>query len=110
MVILDDRVPVGIPREPPQVHAKALADFAESDDFQVLTPSQQELFGQWIQQVMELVNAENERAGMAQAAEQGGQQGQGGGGEEGSVDTGQAPVQENELTDETLPSAGGGSA
>lgn len=111
-MIMENTLPQGFPQEGPQQHLEMMQAFSESEQFAVFSPEQVELFGQWGQIVMGMLQ---ELMRMQQMASATGSDGSGTNrGEEGRppeggpVDQNQAVLQENELADETLPSAGGG--
>ena len=107
--IMNNEVPNGIPREGPMGHLQLLQEFQNSDNFAFLDETQLQIFEQWTQIVLGFLQQQMQQQQLAQSAQgQGQQEGQA----EGSVppDNEQAPVQENELIDEQLPSAGGGAS
>ena len=109
--IFNLREPLGAPAEGAGLHLQKLQQFSESDDFGHFDPDTQvPLFAQWVETVQKQLQVEARNAELAQAADQG--PGQPGAGEApaGPQEPTQssAPLQENELADETLPSAGGG--
>lgn len=107
--IMSDRMPLGFPAEGPQGHLQGLQMFSETEAIGFLSQQQTELLAQWEQTIMQFGQALAQTAqaagqfGGQQISEQGGPQG-GGGGPRDST----APLQPNELSDETLPTAGGG--
>jgi hypothetical protein len=96
----------------PMDHLKKLMDFASSDEFGFLTQPQVTIFKAYLVQLKQHMQADAQQQAMMAAAQQFQQGQQGGGvpGPQGSapIDTSQAPLQKNELRDESLPSAGGG--
>lgn len=111
-LIMAGIMPEGRPAEPSQAHMQKLMEIAKDDKFGYLTPPQIEMFKAWLIVIRQRMQAEAEQAARMQAAQQAqaGQQGTGVPGPEGTapIDTSQAPLQKNELADESLPSAGGG--
>ena len=93
--------------EGPLRHLEVIQQFLGTENAQTLDAEQQQLLQQWIQTLVAFVQQEQERAQLAQA-------GGAPGGEEANpqgsatTQTDQAPVQDNELLDETLPESGGG--
>jgi|TARA_Y100000310_G_scaffold153951_1_gene153511 hypothetical protein len=112
--ILQGGRPSGRPGEPggAQQHMRRLLAFQQQDEFGLLGPDQLQLFGEWLQQVAQFVQAEQQQAQLAAAADQfgrqegGGQPGRPGGPPQGPA--GEPAVQGGELLDESLPTAGGG--
>jgi hypothetical protein len=111
--IMNNTLPQGIPQEGPQQHLQKLQDFVQSEQFGFLEEGQLELFSKWADIVAGFAQELAQQQALAQAsAQQGG--GGGGGGPEGRppeggpVDNTQATLQNNELADEGLPTAGGG--
>jgi hypothetical protein len=105
--IMNGEMPQGIPLEGNQAHLDKLKEFMQMDEFGYLdTPGKLEMFRKYMGGVAQRVKMEE----MAKAA---GPMGSGLGGTQGTP-PGQPPnlgpplVQDNELLDETLPSAGGG--
>jgi hypothetical protein len=101
------------PAEPNAMdHMGKLMEFAGNDKFGYLTPVQVETFKGYIAMLRQRMQAEAQQAALMQAAAQFQGGGQGGGvpGPAGSapIDMSQAPLQRNELMDESLPGAGGG--
>jgi hypothetical protein len=109
-LIMDDQIPQGFPQEGPEQHLTMLKDFAESEQFGLLSQEQIEVFAQWGELVQGLmVELQRiEQLSMASQAEQV----QGGGGEEGRppeggpVDQEQATLQDNENVNENLDGGG----
>jgi hypothetical protein len=108
--------PYGKPAEGTQAHLETLAEFVNSDDFGHFDDKQRQVFGEYIQLVMQRFEQEQQQAMMMQAAaayqQQMGQQGGGQGAAPGQVsDPNAGPPQVSsgaELMDETMPTAGGG--
>lgn len=111
--IMSGNLPDVQPVEPPEVHLQKLIQFAQSDQMGLLDPDKVALLRAYMQRIREMiVQARQQQAiadGMAklQAAMQGG------GGPPGAAPAGigigtNAPQNNNELFDESLPSAGGG--
>jgi len=104
--IMRGEIPEGRPAEGAAVHLQKIMEFAQADEFGFLTPEQIEVYKAYVVQVGELAQRE---ARMAQLAESAGQLGGPGPQEQGQgPDLGQPPLNENELLDEALPTAGGG--
>mgnify|MGYP003672189732 CR=1 FL=1 len=109
--IMLGREPEGRPLEPAQMHLEKLIKFQESDDFSEVLGKEQ-LWADWLQKVQGILQEEQRKAQLGQAAQQF-QQGQAQGPEgtapgkvPGIGDN--PPVQNGELLDESLPGAGGG--
>jgi len=104
--IINGEMPMGRPQEGAQAHLDSLMQFTQTDEFGHLNhPDQLALFGTYLQKVRERVKFEK----VAASAGQGG--GGAGGGQPGPgqpPNLGPPQVNENELLDETLPTAGGG--
>jgi hypothetical protein len=110
--IFDHLMPDGVPAEPSaEDHLKQLQAFMEDDRFGLFDHAQVELFRIWLTQIAQLSVSEQGQQEVAQLAE-GFQKKQavGANGDAANppVDQGAAPVEKNELVDETLPGAGGG--
>ncbi len=106
--VMSGQVPFGVPREPPEQHLKLLEMFVQSDEFAFLDEEMQQALIQWAQSVGQFMQQQQQRSELAAQAEGGGPEG---GGEEGAApDNSQAPLEENELQDESLPSSGGGAS
>lgn len=117
--ILDTKIPSGIPMEAggAQEHFLKLKAFIDSDEVALMTPPQQEIMSAYMQQIVQRAQIELQQQQIVQAASQRGGGGGGGNGqgpgrppEPGGAapDTGNPPLNQNELLDETLPGAGGG--
>lgn len=109
--IMDDTLPKGIPQEGPAVHLQKLQEFVASEQFGLLDgDTQLQLFQQWTEIVMGMAQQVAHMQQLAAASgQQAGESGRAEGGAQGGpVDDKQAVLQENELANETLPSAGGG--
>ena len=108
-VILNGQIPDGEPGEGAIAHLQKLQEFMSDDKFGLLTPPQVEIFRGYVQEVAEKAALEQQQLALAQAAQNFGQPagGQPNGGQPQDA-TLNAPVQPNELIDETLPGAGGG--
>lgn len=120
--MMNSVVPDGIPAEGAQAHLQKLLDFSgltiggqglvdnpfdePHPNFGLIDPSQLEIFSGYTLQVAERAQQEAQQQALQQAA----QQFQGPQAQQQAPDNSQAPVQENELMDETLPTAGGGGA
>ena len=110
--ITNDLMPVGIPFEPPEQHLAFLQEFMQDEErMMLLSPPQQAALAEYAKRIAERVRQQQEQQKMQQAAEQF-QQSIGGAGtpgpQAGPPGPPQQRLQENELSDETLPSAGGG--
>lgn len=105
--ILLTETPRGRPAEGAQVHFQKLLEFMQSDNFGYLqTPAQLGLFQAWLMKVREMAVRELQLQQMAALAGSFGQPKQASAG--GSAPAQQnPPVQQNEVIDETLPSAKG---
>lgn len=111
-VIFDHMIPDGVPAEPSaEDHLKQLQAFMQDDKFGLFDNSQLELFRVWLTQIAQLAVQEQGQQEIAQLAD-GFQKKQAvsaqAGGEAAPVDQNPPPVNQNELTDESLPGAGGG--
>jgi len=115
--IMNGGRPFGRPGEPggAQQHLQRLLVFFNDkteNAFGLLSPDQVAVFGEWLQQVMQFVQAEQQQAQTAAAAGQfeqaqgGGQPGRPAGPSQGPA--GEPAVQGGELLDESMPTAGGG--
>lgn len=96
--------------EAPQEHLQKLMDFAQDDRFGLLSETQVIIFRGYLTYIRGQIEAAMRQQQMVAAAAQS-QQGQPGvPGPQGSapINMQQAPLQNNELADESLPSAGGG--
>lgn len=111
-VIFDHLMPDGIPAEPSaEDHLKQLQAFMDTDEFGYFDHSQQELFRIWLTQIAQLAvqqQGQQEVAKLAEGFQKKQAIGAGGDGAAPPVDQGAPPVNKNELTDESLPGAGGG--
>jgi hypothetical protein len=108
--LLNGQMPTGEPAEGAQAHLQKLAAFVGSDEFGHLDPMHVQLFKQYLTLVQQKAAQEQQQAQLMQAVQQF-QQGQPPGQQPQGAPPGpqaQAPVQGNELMDETLPTAGGG--
>lgn len=108
--IMDNRMPIGFPAEGPQAHLQALQLFSETEAIGFMTAEQTQLLAEWERTVMQFAQAMQQTA--QAAANFGGNQGAG---EQGRPPEGPpgarqsaSPLEANELSDETLPGAGGG--
>lgn len=112
--IISGQLPEGLPQEGPTVHLQRMSEIMESDPkVQFLLADDQgaaRLLALYTQKVKQMAAQEQRQQQMAQQADQfagaGPQQAQGGGAPPNA--TAQAPVEANELMDESLPTAGGG--
>lgn len=116
-MILAGSIPDGVPAEAggSTEHAQKLLALAQGDEFGLLSQEQVETFKAYLQQVMERAAQEQALAQQAQAA--GAFQLAQGGGQPGAPTTtgpgpvqSQAPLGQGELSDESLPGAGGGAS
>lgn len=106
--IMNLQEPYGRPLEGAMGHYQALVEFAKGDAFGKLEPSSVELFGAYLQKIGMMAKQEQERQQLAMRAamlQQGRNQG---GPPAGAPDVDTQQVSNNELIDETLPSAKGG--
>ncbi len=109
LTIMEGIPPKGSPMEGTQEHFQKLQAFMASDEFGYVPAEFIPLFRAYLEQVGQLMAQEQTQAALLQAAGQFGQgQGQGGQMPMQQPPQGNAPVQDNELIDETLPSSGGG--
>lgn len=113
--ILTGNEPKGRPAEGPREHFKKLIEFYNSDEFGHLDETTLVLFRTWVDTINQIMVSETQKAAMLASAQkfqqsQGGQLGPQNAGVAPSASDIQspAPVQDNELTDESLPGAGGG--
>ena len=108
--IADGQMPMGIPHEGPMRHLQIIQKFVASDLFGFFGQREVQLLQEWIQTVQQLwAEAMQQQALLAGQA--GGQKalgppGQGGGGQR--PDSSAPPMEQNEMIDETMPTAGGG--
>lgn len=114
--IIDGRLPRGVPVEGFQAHLDKLMQFSQSPEFGFLKPEVVPIFQKWLQIVQGMLVAQQQMVAVAQAAD-GSSQGGKGSSQPGNIGTGNpgemersAPLQKNELADETLPTSGGGGA
>ena len=107
--ILDGRAPSGFPMEGPMQHLNELQSFIQTENVQTLDQTQVQLLQQWMQTLVQFIQQEQQQAALAQTADQG-QPNEEGTNPQGSANnrSDQAPIQGEELLDESLPSAGGG--
>lgn len=109
--ILDGVMPHGQPLEPIEEHLNKLLEFQDSDNFGLLTDMGVAAFSGYIQLVQMFMMMQQQQQAMVQAAGSfpGGGGGAEGGGQPGATPSLQnAPVQGNELLDESMPTSGGG--
>ncbi len=110
--IMNGQLPEGLPMEGAQAHMAVLELFRDTENlFGLLdSPDKVALFRTYMGKISQRLRLESQAKAAGQGA--GGQQGQPGappgGGPQPNL--GPPPVQPNELTDETLPGAGGGGA
>ncbi len=107
--IMRNEIPNGEPGEGAVQHLEKIQKYLEGDNLGLLTPPQVEILKVYLQEVAEKAALEQKQQALAQAAQNFGQPAQGGGGVPPGQDaTLDAPLQPNELLDESLPGAGGG--
>ncbi len=116
--ILMGQTPRGRPAEGAQAHYAKLLEFMKSDEFGhfglTTDAAHMELFKAWLMNVRNILISEQQKQKILAAAQQfqtmHGQQANAQGGTPGAAPGGetQTPMQQNELMDESLPSAGGG--
>ncbi len=105
-IILSGGIPVGEPAEGALAHLQILVEFSESDQFGFVdTEEEMAIFKQYLAEVQQKAEAEQQQ--LSQAAAQFGQQDQGqpGAPTTNPADLNQPPLQEGELRDERLPGA-----
>lgn len=111
--IIDGRLPRGAPAEGFQAHLEKLTAFSQGPEFGFLKPEHVPIFQRWLQIVQGMLVAQQQMIAAAEAAGGGGgkpsKPGNAGTGNPGEMER-SAPLEENELADETLPTAGGGGA
>ena len=118
-MILNGFLPEGRPLEPIEEHMQKLMDFAGSPQFGMFTGTQVDLFKAWLKQLQQRYVEEQKRAMLLAAAQQTNQQMGGGPGANAmgeptgpkpgpQAQGGQAMLGPGELSDESLPGAGGG--
>lgn len=105
--IMDGRLPQGLPMEGAQMHLVKLQQFTQTEQIGLLNGEQIEMLKQWMQFVQGLLQ---QQQALAEASANAGPAGltDGGGGGTQAPDTSEAPLETNELRDESLPTAGGG--
>ncbi len=116
-VIFDHLAPDGLPAEEPKAHYQKLFAMMQDDDEIIgrFDHSQMQILSSWMMQVAQLaqqMEQEKEMAGLAQNFQQkiaAGDQSGGGNGANPPVGGEGTQTNQNELIDETLPGAGGGS-
>lgn len=97
------------PLEGPEVHYEKLLEFVNSDELGAIPESQVATLRTYIEQTAKLRQAALQKQQVAAAAQRfGGAPQPGGNGASPPVNQGAPPVSDNEVIDETLPSAGGG--
>lgn len=103
--ILHGETPEGVPAEGSQAHLQKLIEFMNSDKFGFLTSQAQlGLFQGWLMKVRDMAIQEAQQQQLAQQMQAYNQQ-ISGGQRPGAPALSNPPVQENELIDESLPSA-----
>lgn len=109
-MILQNQIPEGRPAEDAQAHLQKIMDFAQSDQFGLLSESQVHIFKGYIVYIRQQMEQAMRQQQMMQAAaaSQQGQPGTPGPQGTAPINTAQAPLQTNELMDESMPGAGGG--
>jgi hypothetical protein len=109
-LILQGEMPQGPPLEGYEQHLQKLIEFQKTEEFGYLqTPEQLQLYRGYLEEVARAAQQARVAAQRAAAAEQFGPQGNGQPRRPGEA-TGATLVNENELLDESLPTAGGGGA
>lgn len=106
--IMRNEIPNGEPGEGAVMHLEKIQKHLEGDNMGLLTPPQVEILKVYLQEVAEKAALEQKQQALAQAAQNFGQPASGNGAAPGQDATLDAPLQTNELMDETLPGAGGG--
>lgn len=110
--IMDELMPQGLPEEPIEEHLQALLDFQHDPKFGLLNPAMLAIYKNYINQLGQALQVEKQQQALHQATAQfQQQQGGDGGGQGGGAppDMSQAPISgPGELTDESMPGAGGG--
>lgn len=107
-MIMDGQMPNGDPLEGALPHFNKLRDFQKSEqerEQKFLSSAQQEIFDTYFQVISQMVQQELRQQQLIEAAQQFNVQG---GGRGGGADLSNPQVQENELLNEDLPTAGGG--
>jgi hypothetical protein len=108
-MIMSGEMPIGQPLEGAVMHLQKLQEFAQSENFGLLkAPEETQLFRQYFEEVQRQAQREQRMAELAQASQMTGGNGQAGPAGAPKRGQPQAVLQENELVDESLPSAGGG--
>ena len=111
--IANGELPDAYPAEGAQAQLQVLAELEDDPLFALFNERQQALYAEYKRRIGKLAQQEAQAQQMQQAAQQF-QQGMGGGSGQapsgGAAPQGQAPVENNELMDEQMPSAGGGAA
>lgn len=112
LMLMQGIMPEGSPMEGAAEHFQKLQEFAQSDEFGHMDPMHVTLFKHYLQKTAQLAMQEAQQQALLAASAQFSQQmtpkGMPGPQGSGMVDQSMAPVQGNELVDETLPGAGGG--
>jgi hypothetical protein len=106
--IMRNEIPNGEPAEGAIQHFQKLQEFMASEAFGFLEEPQVQVFKVYLQEIMEKAAQEQQQQALSQAAQSFGQPPEGqqsNGGENPQLN---APLQPNELLDESLPGAGGG--
>jgi hypothetical protein len=100
--IMQNQIPFGVPEEGATAHLQRIIEFIQTDQLGLLSQQQLTLLQGWMEEVQQLAKREQQlqqlaaAAGQRQAPTQAGPT---------PVDQSPPPVNENELIDETLPSA-----
>jgi len=104
--ILQMVIPEGVPAEGAQRHLEKIAEFQQGEVYAQMDSNQIQLLEVYVQSLIPRLEKEMQMQQMAAAAQS--LQGGGGGATEGGGSDEPTKVGKNELSDETLPSAGGG--
>ena len=106
--IMRNEIPNGEPGEGAAQHLEKIQKHLSGDELGLLTPPQVEVLKAYLQEVTEKAAFEQKQLEISQAAQNFGQPAGGNGTAPGQDATLDAPLQTNELIDESLPGAGGG--
>jgi hypothetical protein len=105
-MIMDSQMPEGPPMEGAPAHLQKLQAFTEVDEFGFLTPDQVKLFQLYMEEIARQARAAQQQTALAEAA---GDTNTNGGEAPGETPEMAPPMaNQNELIDESLPTAGGG--
>jgi hypothetical protein len=111
--IINLQIPEGLPAEAggPREHLQRLIELIRDEGWQATAeniPQHVPILEQYMKNIRDLVAQQQQQEQLAQAAQQfGGQPGQPGRPPEAPIDTSTSPLQQNELSDESLPGAQG---